>query len=111
MRLVPFVLLSTLLASAVSSLALPWLSINIATSQPPADFGDEERRNSKFPKEMDLMEELMRRAERYCPGAHGEDKNECYWKLRGAWPGCPNDYPPSLSLSKSNRGALDRGDG
>ncbi|KZL63958.1 hypothetical protein CI238_11589 [Colletotrichum incanum] len=96
MRLAAFAtLFSTFLPSIVFGLALPWFNMNRATSGPAAAVGEEERQNSKFPKEMDFMEEFVRRAGRHCLGAHGEDKNECYWKLRGAWPGYPDDYPSS----------------
>ncbi|KAK1966550.1 hypothetical protein LZ32DRAFT_603794 [Colletotrichum eremochloae] len=90
MRLIALAaLLSTLLTSIVAGLALPRLDTRLA-------IGGEERQNAKFPKDIHLMEELLRRAERYCPGAHGGDKNECYWKLRGAWPGYPDDFTSPL---------------
>ncbi|GKT92566.1 hypothetical protein CT0861_11864 [Colletotrichum tofieldiae] len=98
-------LFSTFLSSVVSGLALPWFNVDLATPRPAAAIGGEERRNFKFPKEMDFMEELVRWAERYCPGAHGEDKNECYWKLRGAWPGYPDDYPSSALRMLRSLGA------
>ncbi|GJC82888.1 hypothetical protein ColLi_05726 [Colletotrichum liriopes] len=105
-------LFSTFLSSVVSGLALPWFNVDPATA-----IGEEERRNFEFPKEMDLMEELVRRAERYCPGAHGEDKNECYWKLRGHGRGTrTTTHPPlcecsDLSAPRSDGGVLDGGDG
>ncbi|KAK2001211.1 hypothetical protein LX36DRAFT_370684 [Colletotrichum falcatum] len=96
MRLAAFAaLLSTPLASVVTGLVIPRLDARVAV-------GGEERRNAKFPKDIDLMEELVRRAERFCPGARGGDKNECYWKLRGAWPGYPEDYASSTSRAGSH---------
>ncbi|EFQ26719.1 hypothetical protein CGRA01v4_09034 [Colletotrichum graminicola] len=105
--------------AAFLSTALASVPAGLALSRPDARLAvrGEERQNAKFPKEMDLMEELMRRAATYCPGAYGGDKNECYWKLRGAWPGYPDDYasstprtgrPPSASRSLGG-GVLGRG--
>ncbi|KAK2031284.1 hypothetical protein LX32DRAFT_284897 [Colletotrichum zoysiae] len=71
----------------------------------------EERQNASSPEEIDLMEELVRRAATYCPGLNGGDKNECHWRLRGAWPGYLDDYASStlrtgkpLSMSRSDGG-------